>query len=116
MRTLSPIYVKTKRITKEGKLKETDLYPTNGKFHENLHQNLVEKYKAYYGKKPKNDHFEIVEIHTHKEKRNKIKGDYRRCTEMIFDIQGSKELLQFGYEVGFGEKNAMGFGCVEVIN
>ncbi|MCG3255119.1 MAG: CRISPR-associated endoribonuclease Cas6, partial [Candidatus Heimdallarchaeota archaeon] len=25
------------------------------------------------------------------------------------------ELLQFAYEVGLGEKNAMGFGCVEVI-
>lgn len=115
MKTLSPIYVKTNRVTKEGTLKERDLTPRDGKFHENLHKNLVKRYTKRYGRKPKEDHFEIVEIHRQKERRYKIKSSYRRCTEMTFSIHGSQELLQFAYEVGLGEKNAMGFGCVEVI-
>lgn len=115
MKTISPIYVKTNRKTKDGNLKETDLTPNDGKFHENLHKNLIKKYRKRYGKEPKEDHFEIIKIYNQKERRYKIKNCYRKCTEMTFNIQGSKAILQFAYEAGLGEKNAMGFGCVEVI-
>ena len=114
MKTLSPIYVKTKRKI-DGELKEWDLNPTDGKFYENLHKNLVERYEEFHGEKPDNDFFDVTNLHTHKERRYTIKGDHRRCTEMKFDVQGSPDLLEFGYEAGFGEKNAMGFGCVEVV-
>lgn len=33
-----------------------------------------------------------------------------------FKITGDKELIKTGYQCGFGEKNSMGFGMVEVIN
>lgn len=33
-----------------------------------------------------------------------------------FTIKGDPELIKIGYECGFGEKNSMGFGMVEVIN
>ncbi|MFP4184849.1 MAG: CRISPR-associated endoribonuclease Cas6 [Thermoplasmata archaeon] len=115
MKTLSPIYVKTRRKV-DGELKDWDLYPTDGKFYERLHQNLVDRYEDYYGEKPSKDFFDITNIHHHKERRYTVKGDYRRCNEMKFDIQASKELMKLGYEAGFGEKNAMGFGCVEVVN
>ncbi len=39
-KTLSPIYVKTMRKENED-LREIDLYPTEPKFYENLHRNLV---------------------------------------------------------------------------
>lgn len=32
-----------------------------------------------------------------------------------FKLMAPPELLRFGYHAGFGEKNSMGFGCVEVI-
>ncbi len=115
MKTLSPIYVKTNRLDDKGNLKEWDLRPQDQKFHENLHKNLCNRYYKRYGRKPKEDHFEITKIHHLKERRNKIKNSYRKCTELKFDVQGSQELLQFAYEVGLGEKNAMGFGCMEVI-
>ena len=115
MNTLSPIYVKTKREI-DGELKEWDLHPTDGKFYERVHNNLLDRYKEYHGEKPKKDFFDITDIHYHKERRYTVKGDYRRCTEMKFDVQGSEELLEFAYEAGLGEKNAMGFGCVEVVS
>ena len=31
-----------------------------------------------------------------------------------FSAMGSLELLQFGYEAGFGEKNSSGFGMAEL--
>jgi CRISPR-associated endoribonuclease Cas6 len=30
-------------------------------------------------------------------------------------VRGSAELIEIGYEAGFGEKNSMGFGMVEMI-
>ena len=114
MKTLSPIYVKTKREV-DGELKEWDLYANDAKFHENLHKNLVNRYEEYHGEEPSNDHFEITNFDNFKGRRYTIAGDKRRCSELVFDVQGSPELMEFGYEAGFGEKNAMGFGCVEVV-
>jgi CRISPR-associated endoribonuclease Cas6 len=113
LKTISPIYSKTIRETPNG-LVEWDLYPKDGKFHENIHKNLLEKYKEYYGKIPE-DNFEIISLIDFKPKRVCIDNSYRRCSLMRFTAAGSNELLQFAYDAGLGEKNAMGFGCVEVI-
>ncbi len=117
-KTLSPIFVKTVR-EKNGMLVEWDLYPSDGKFHENIHRNLVERYTEFYGKKPNSDHFEILSVNHVKPKRIVIGGGPsatpRRCSLMTCTVDASRELLQFAYDAGFGEKNAMGFGCVEVV-
>jgi len=118
-RTLSPIFVKTVR-ERDGNLVEWDLYPKDGKFHENVHHNLVKRYTEYYGQPPDSDHFEIIRVHNFKAKRIRIGGGpeetQRRCSLMTFTAQGSPELLQFAYDAGLGEKNAMGFGCLEVVD
>jgi CRISPR-associated endoribonuclease Cas6 len=31
-----------------------------------------------------------------------------------FTVEGSKELIELGYEAGFGSRNSMGFGMAEV--
>ncbi|MEF8880188.1 MAG: CRISPR-associated endoribonuclease Cas6, partial [Candidatus Thermoplasmatota archaeon] len=67
-KTLSPVFVKTKR-KKDDKLVEWDLYPTDGKFHENVHQNLVDRYKEYYGHPPDEDFFEITDVENFKSKK-----------------------------------------------
>lgn len=112
--TLSPIYLKTIRLI-NGERKEWDLYPKDGKFYENLHNNLLKRYEAFYGHTPEKDYFEILKIFDVKPKRVKIANSFRRCSLMRFKVVGYEELLRFGYDAGFGEKNAMGFGCVEII-
>ena len=111
---ISPIYVKTLR-SENGKLREFDLYPSEPKFYENLHKNLVERYSEFYGASPEKEHFDIVEVSGIKPKRIKIAGHFRRCSLMRLRIQANPELLEFAYDAGLGEKNAMGFGCVEVV-
>jgi CRISPR-associated endoribonuclease Cas6 len=113
-RTLSPIYVKTVRKEKES-LRETDLFPTEPKFYENLHKNLVERFVQFYGREP-NNHFDVIETSDFKPKRVKIGDSYRRCSLISMKIQASPELLKFAYYAGLGEKNAMGFGCVDIIS
>jgi len=113
-KALSPIYIKTMRKEGDG-LREIDLYPTEPKFYENLHRNLTERFSEFYGMAPV-DHFDVVETADIKPKRIKIAESYRRCSLMCLRIQASPELLKFAYDAGLGEKNAMGFGCVEVVD
>jgi len=114
-RTLSPIYLKTLR--KQGdKLSEFDLYPKDSKFHENLHKNLVARYEEFYGKEMSKDFFEIIKIPSFKPKRIKIENNYRRCSLMDLHLSANPELLEFAYDAGLGEKNAMGFGCIDILS
>ncbi len=112
-KTLSPIYIKTIRKENES-LREIDLYPTEPKFYENLHRNLMERFNQFYEKAPA-DYFDVIETAGLKPKRIKIAESYRRCSLMSLRIQASPELLKFAYDAGIGEKNAMGFGCVDVM-
>lgn len=113
-KTISPVYVKTMR-KHNGILKEIDLYPSDPKFYENLHNNLRNRYSEFYGAPPDKDYFDVVETSGIKPKRIKVSGNFRRCTLMKLKIQASPELLKFAYDAGLGEKNAMGFGCLDVI-
>ena len=107
--TLSPISVTT---VKDGRI--YDLYPKDAKFYENLRMNLVKKFITLYGKIPKNHDLKIKPLKV-KPKRIKVKNTFHRCVEMVFDAEGSKELLEIGYKAGFGERNSMGFGMVKVV-
>ncbi len=117
-RAISPIFVKTLR-EESGELKEWDLYPTDGKFHENVHKNLVGRYTEYHGSPPEKAHFHITRVRYFKGKRILIgsgeNATPRRCSLITFDLEASPELLNFAYDAGIGEKNAMGFGCLEVL-
>ncbi|WP_459202224.1 CRISPR-associated endoribonuclease Cas6 [Methanococcus sp. CF] len=110
LKTISPVYVKT-QVEQDGKKSVKDLVPNNSKFYENLKTNLKNKYESYYGKKCDLD-FQI-EILDYKTKRMNIKNTFHVCSNMKFEISGDYNLIKFGYECGFGEKNSMGFGMVE---
>lgn len=114
--TKSPVYVKTKKEI-DGKLKEWDLNPYEEKFVENVETNLVNRFREYYQKEPEENKFRINPIET-KGKRiiidNGKAKTFRRCHLMTFTADASPDLLQFAYDSGIGEKNAMGFGCIEV--
>ncbi|MDW7726941.1 MAG: CRISPR-associated endoribonuclease Cas6 [Candidatus Methanoperedens sp.] len=114
-RTISPVYVKTMRKD-NGVLKEIDLYPSDPKFYENMHNNLRDRYTEFYGAPPDKDYFDVVGTSGIKPKRIKVSGNFRRCTLMNLEIQASPELLRFAYDSGLGEKNAMGFGCLDVVD
>lgn len=116
LRTLSPIYLKTlKRVN--GELKPWDLYPSDDYWSEALAKNLVKKFSKYKGTENSfSSDIRVKNICGVENKRIKIAGSYRRCSMLTFEIEGDKELLSFGYQAGFGEKNAMGFGCTEVVD
>ncbi|MFW6120602.1 MAG: CRISPR-associated endoribonuclease Cas6 [Petrotogales bacterium] len=111
--TLSPVNVTTVEGNGDGR-RIVDLYPKDSRFYDNLRQNLVKKYRMYYGEEPEDDglSFKVVKS---KAKRIQVKDTFHRCVEMVFDAEGSKELLDVGYKAGFGERNSMGFGMVKAV-
>jgi CRISPR-associated endoribonuclease Cas6 len=113
-KTLSPVYVKTMR-KRDGKLVEVDLYPKDAKFYENLHTNLTARYEEFYGHLVEHEHFEVVDVKDVKPKRISIGNSFRRCSLMKMEVEASPELVEFAYDAGLGEKNAMGFGCVDMV-
>ncbi len=113
LRTLSPIKVSTMIDTSLGR-KSWDLNPTEEKFYTNIRRNLLKKYELFYGRPPSNFDLDFSPPSFIKQRRIKIRNTFHRCYMMDFAVSGSKELLEMGYESGFGEKNSMGFGMVEV--
>jgi CRISPR-associated endoribonuclease Cas6 len=111
-KTLSPIVVRTAE-EQDGRLRVVDLYPTDLKFYENLKGNLMNKYKMLYGEE--REDIVVSPPKRSKQVRIRIKDTFHRASHMVFEAEGDSGLLWLGYEAGFGEKNSMGFGMVEVV-
>jgi len=113
-RTISSIVSSTMEET-GGIRRIKDLTPADTKFYENVCNNILRKYEKFYGCLPKDKSFSIKLVKPLKTRRIRIKDDFHIGNLMIFEAQGSTELLNFAYDCGFGEKNSMGFGMTEVI-
>lgn len=114
-KTISPICITTK-INMDNKLKIWDLSPNDIKFYKNLERNLKRKYSIYYGEESDNSkvNFEISSIL--RSTKRKIKNTYHTAHYIEFKAYGNPDLIKLGYESGFGEKNSMGFGMVDVVD
>lgn len=125
MKCLSPIVITTK---KEYNNKLSKYYykskDDQNEISEKIKNNLINKYEAFYYKKTDKSNIKItfdqgyistgksdVLIHYLKNDLD-IKIPAINCP---FEIEGDKELINFGYECGFGEMNSAGLGMVEII-
>ncbi len=114
--TLSPVVVSVKR--ENGSAHFTEPEDENMALY--LGNNLLQKYKAFRGSDFKglsDIRFEL--IGKARKKGITIKTGTRAQTRVIgylyrFRFRCPVELMDIGYHAGFGEKNSMGFGCVEV--
>ncbi|KOF58267.1 CRISPR-associated protein [Clostridium sp. DMHC 10] len=96
--------------------KKTYYYsPYENEFTELVRKNLIKKYEAAFGKMPADDSFEIKALKNSKLKEKIIvyKSTIIKGWNGEFILTGSKELINIGYNSGFGSKNSQGFGCVE---
>ncbi|WGS65212.1 CRISPR-associated endoribonuclease Cas6 [Marinitoga aeolica] len=100
----------------KDKKKKTYYYsPYETEFNELIKRNLINKYKAFYGKEPKSDNFYIKQTKNPKEVISKYKNIIIKGWMGQFKLKGDPELLQFAYDSGIGSKNSIGFGCIEKI-
>ncbi|MFA6949533.1 MAG: CRISPR-associated endoribonuclease Cas6 [Lentimicrobiaceae bacterium] len=118
-KTISPLFVDD--IDHETGHKNY-LSPESSNYSNLIHNNLLEKYRAFYKQDPDDawPETKIEVIGTSKSKKITIKAGTDQSTELkaylfTFHIKGCKELLEVGYYGGFGRENSQGFGCVEEI-
>jgi CRISPR-associated endoribonuclease Cas6 len=89
-------------------------------------RNLARKYEALHGREPLQAglRWEWAQAYIAEAgKRNRrpsvlieiSEGTKVRGWLAPFTIEGSKELIELGYEAGFGSRNSMGFGMAEVL-
>lgn len=119
-----PIYGKTISplcITVRKDINKIDyLSPDDVRARELLKNNLLSKYEAFYGNKfQENAFLEWKTLNQPQSKLLLIKKGTPQQTQIRgfncdFILNANPELLKIAYNAGLGEKNSMGFGCVEV--
>jgi len=114
-KTMSPVVARIKR--EDGKVR--DLNPGDLRFYTALQQNLLRKYNSFYDTYDGDEYVKIVpNIDSIKRKRIIIEKNgnqtYHRAYLMRFGMEADSQLVKFAYDCGFGEKNSMGFGMVEM--
>ncbi len=124
---LSPICL-SKTVIYNHKKSSQYLSPHDPEYQDYFFNNLVFKYLAAHpddGKMKEKFKYDkligieflstpqsrLITIKEGREEETKIRG-----FSFQFRIQAPEKLIQFGYEAGLGEKNSLGFGCVDVIN
>lgn len=90
---------------------------------ETIRRNLLRKYQALYNLAPEDDRLSWTwgqEYLRESERRRRcasvltdIRGIKIRGWLALFAVEGSTELIEIGYEAGFGSRNSMGFGMAE---
>lgn len=114
--TLSPICASTGERSAAGRFQKRFLSPIEPRWDGNdfarvLSDNLKRKAEAVYGEIPDGElHFEWLS--SPKSKLMNVNSTDVRGWMMKFQVSGPPELLQLGYDAGFGERNAQGFGMV----
>ena len=96
------------------------LRPWEDGFTEAIKNNLEKKCKLLHGKDTKDSDFKItIDAEYMNKKSGKITKNINfKNTNIIgfmapFEVTGSPELIEIGYEAGFGEKGSMGFGMIK---
>lgn len=121
---LSPIVSSTMK-ERDGDLKTYYYRYNDSELTENLKENLEKKYELVHGHRLENDQgkfdlkFDQEYIEQKDGKISKLvnfKGTKIKGIFAPFELIASPELLEVGYEAGFGGKGSMGFGMVEVAN
>ena len=97
------------------------LRPGDEKFSDCLRANLLHKYFALHGHEAEDDRFELEWDGKYLQRHRGTKLLDFKGTQIVgafcpFTMRGSAELIELAWDAGLGEKNAAGFGMVEVKN
>jgi CRISPR-associated endoribonuclease Cas6 len=117
-RALSPITESVREANNEIRFLSTE-----DDWSEIIKRNLTRKYQALHGHAPEDQRLKWT---WDKDYLDYMKTKGRRASALIdinnikvrgwlapFTIEGSKELIELGYETGFGARNSMGFGMAK---
>jgi len=111
--TLSPIVAST-GVRKRGKMEHRFLSPEEQDFWRVLETNLRRK-AMVLGVEASPDALRFSSEGKWRSKLFEVQGTKVRGWEGRFWVEGDPDLIRIGYEAGFGERNAQGFGMVKLV-
>lgn len=128
---LSPLVLSSPKVL-NGKMRQYFYRYTDNKneLEEKFNRNLINKYTIVYQKEYSgngvNFEWDYNYIAQRIQKNKKISKKITITKDLLnpisiigmyapFYLEGDSELIKLGYQTGFGEKNSMGFGMVEVV-
>lgn len=111
---VSPITIHSTFELPSGKKKTYYYEPYEEDFSIMLKANLIRKFEAVHGHKPKDDEFSIVPRRGYKCRKCIIR--YRETIIIgwtgLFEISGSEEMIKLAMTAGVGARNSIGMGCI----
>ncbi len=121
LKCLSPVVAATV-AERAGRLMPRYLRAEDPGLSEALRKNLLKKFVLVHGREPESSEMSVEFDQEYLRKKGEeiyrlvdYKGTKIKAILAPFVVRGSPELIEIGYEAGFGEKNSMGFGMVEVV-
>ncbi|EGL84190.1 CRISPR-associated protein Cas6 [Caldalkalibacillus thermarum TA2.A1] len=116
IKMLSPITVYSTFKSTTGQKITHYFHPDNRMFAQQVEDNLLRKYEAFYGQ-PASERFLIrpVRIRPIDKVVTRFKGTIINAWSGIYEVQSSPELISFAYKAGLGAKTSQGFGMFEFI-
>lgn len=118
-RCLSPIVMSA--VRNDGERRTHYCLPDDPELSELIRQNLIRKHEAIHGCISQDNAFSLrFDDDYIRRKQGRVtrlidfKGIKIRGILCPFRVSGSPELIQVGYECGFGDKNSAGFGMVGI--
>ena len=113
---LSPIVVYSTLLKQDGSKYTCYFMPKDPDFNRIITENLVKKYNALNSTNAIFEkEIEFIPIGQPRQNFTYYKNIIIKGSSGRFLIKGNKELLQIGFDAGFGSKNSQGFGCVKII-
>lgn len=116
---LSPLVV-SRAVERNGKLLAHYYRHDEAGLAEAVRANLLRKYELIHGETLSSSALTIAFDESYIQRRGgqaykliDFKGTKIKGIFAPFTVEGRPELIEVGYEAGFGEKNSMGFGMVE---
>ena len=108
----SPVCTYTTMLKPDGGKYTKYWSPQEKEFEEQVRQNAIHKYMAYYGKEPINKELSVKAIGRTQERKSLYKKEIIVGYMGRFRLTGSPELIEIIQNSGMGAKNAQGKGLV----
>ena len=116
IKMLSPVTIYSTLSKADGGKKTYYYSPFENEFSQLISENAKKKFRAVYGKEPK-EGIQLAPLNVNKSNERIIfyKDTVIKGWMGIYEVSGDPELIKLTYDAGLGGKNSQGFGCFEVL-